>query len=207
MNNRNGYDQWAESYDDIINKTRDLEGLALIEILSHIPFSMVLEIGCGTGKNTEWISEHARQIIAVDFSIEMVNKAKKKVKKDNIDFRHADITVVWEFENSVFDLVTASLVLEHIQDLDHIFDQAGKVLRTGGYFYIGELHPFKQYEGSKARFEKAGETFILDCYTHHISDYFLGASINDFDCILIKESFDEDRQGVPRVLSLLFRKK
>lgn len=77
MNNRNGYDQWAESYDDIINKTRDLEGLALIEILSHIPFSMVLEIGCGTGKNTEWISEHARQIIAVDFSIEMVNKAKK----------------------------------------------------------------------------------------------------------------------------------
>jgi ubiquinone/menaquinone biosynthesis C-methylase UbiE len=206
MNNQEGYNQWAASYDIVANKTRDLEAIALRETLPTISFSDVLELGCGTGKNTVWLSEHAGDVTAVDFSIEMVNKAKEKAGMQNVQFRQLDITSEWKLPSNYVDLVTASLVLEHIEKLDHIFKEASQVLKDQGHFYCGELHPFRQYEGSKARFEKHGETLVLDCFTHHISDYFSAATSGGFECIMIQEYFDEGEQ-LPRLLSMVFRKK
>ena len=86
MNNQQAYNQWAGNYDTVINKTRDLEGKALRTVLSHYHYTSVLEIGCGTGKNTEWLIPHAEKIIAADFSIEMLAKAKSKINsgKENL---------------------------------------------------------------------------------------------------------------------------
>ena len=55
MNTREAYNKWSEQYDTNINRTRDLEAVALRKTLSVIPFKRCLEIGCGTGKNTEWL--------------------------------------------------------------------------------------------------------------------------------------------------------
>lgn len=52
MNVQQAYNIWADQYDTNQNKTRDLEGIALREILQDIHFENCLEIGCGTGKNT-----------------------------------------------------------------------------------------------------------------------------------------------------------
>ncbi|HMJ48789.1 MAG TPA: class I SAM-dependent methyltransferase [Ferruginibacter sp.] len=207
MNNQEGYNQWAATYDTVVNKTRDLEAIAFGEILSTISFSRVLELGCGTGKNTKWLSAHAKNVTAFDFSSEMVNKAKEKCTMHNVTFLQQDISEKWVIAKTPFDLITASLVLEHIKNLDHIFNEATNALKQQGCFYLGELHPFKQYEGSKARFEKNGETLLLDCFTHHISDYFTTALNNGFECIQLKEYFDEKAGGIPRLLSMLFRKK
>ena len=107
-------------------------------------------------------------------------------------------------ENS-FDLITCSLVLEHIENLDFVFQQARKVLKSGGLFYIGELHPFKQYQGSKARFETETGTFELECFVHHISDFFDAAKKNNFEIIELKEWFDGDKKTqMPRLLTLIF---
>lgn len=80
MNNQQAYNKWAESYDTVINKTRDIERYALRKVLSGKNFSEVLELGCGTGKNTEWLHTKSMHIIAADFSVEMLEKAKKKIK-------------------------------------------------------------------------------------------------------------------------------
>ncbi len=78
--------------------------------------------------------------------------------------------------------------------------QSKKVLRVGGLFYIGELHPFKQYQGSKVRFHTESGVFELECFMHHISEFFEVAKRNDFECIEMKEWFDEnDRTTVPRL--------
>ncbi len=37
--------------------------------------------------------------------------------------------------------------------------------------YIGELHPFKQYAGSKARFNTEAGEQVVNCYNHHITDF------------------------------------
>ena len=76
---QSAYNQWAETYDDIENKTRDLDKIATAKMLSELitPSTSVLEFGCGTGKNTEWLATKTEQLTAVDFSEKMLAKANK----------------------------------------------------------------------------------------------------------------------------------
>ena len=206
MDNQQAYNVWADQYDTNSNCTRDLEAIALRDVLGKIQFSKVLEIGCGTGKNSEWLVKQSEQVTAVDFSEEMLNKAKAKVLAPNIKFIQADITKEWSFTNETFDLVTFSLVLEHIEDIDFIFREARTKIADNGYLYIGELHPFKQYSGSLARFDSNNESVELQCFTHHVSEFLNAASVNGFTLVLLNEWFDDaNKVSIPRILTLLFK--
>jgi 2-polyprenyl-3-methyl-5-hydroxy-6-metoxy-1,4-benzoquinol methylase len=201
------YNSWAAQYDTNKNRTRDLEAVAVRAALADVPFETCLEIGCGTGKNTEWLVRKAMHVAAVDLSAEMLERARKKVSSNKVDFQQADITQPWQFTTQVYDLVTFSLVLEHIQNLDFIFEQTAAALRSGGYVYIGELHPFKQYSGTKARFDTEEGRQEVECYTHHISEFVQTAKQYGLKLIDLNEHFDDnDRAGIPRILTLLLQK-
>lgn len=208
MNTRQAYNNWASQYDANFNKTRDLEAQALRKVLAPVSFDSCLEIGCGTGKNTVWLVQKAKLVTAVDLSEEMLNKAKEKISNDSVQFIQADITKGWEFIHQLYNIVIFSLVLEHIEDLDAIFKKTAPFLESGGYVYIGELHPFKQYSGSKARFETAEGIQVVECFTHHISDFITAASKNGLFLVGLNEYFDdENRNEIPRILTLLLQKK
>lgn len=207
MSIRLAYNHWAEQYDSNNNLTRDLEAKVLREILAEFHFDSILEIGCGTGKNSVWLAEKTNQLVSVDFSEEMLAKANEKVTDVHLQFVQADILQAWTFATKPADLVSFSLVLEHIEDLDHIFRETSSALKPGGHVYIGELHPFKQYAGSKARFETEAGTQVLECYTHHISEFIETAGNHGLKLELLKEYFDEgEEKGIPRLLVLLLKK-
>ncbi len=207
MNNQEAYNAWSKSYDSVKNNTRDVEAKALRETLSAESFDNVLEIGCGTGKNTTWLLTKAKNVVGADFSNEMLAKAKSKINADNVEFVQTDVRETWNFADQSFDLITCGLILEHIENIDFVFNQANAKLKTDGLFYIGELHPFKQYNGTKARFETDNGRFELECFTHHVSDYFDAAKNNGFDCVSINEWFDDnDRTAIPRILTMIFKK-
>ncbi|WP_119079812.1 class I SAM-dependent methyltransferase [Chitinophaga alhagiae] len=207
MDTQHAYDHWAAQYDTNKNRTRDLEAVALRKKLSARSFSDCLEIGCGTGKNTMWLAERAQRVTAVDLSEEMLQKAKQKVTVPHVQFIQADITQSWHFATGWYDLVSFSLVLEHIPDLNDIFSKAAAALQPGGYVYIGELHPFKQYTGTRARFDTGEGRQVLECFTHHVSDFTqlplqYGLELKDVD-----EFFDAgNRDEVPRILSVVLQK-
>lgn len=205
MNVEESYKYWSEQYDTNENKTRDLEAVSLRETLKDVRFEHCLEIGCGTGKNTEWLITQGRKITAVDLSKEMLNIAQRKITNQQVTFLHADITQEWTFANAAFDLVVCSLVLEHIENLDRIFSLISRHLTKGGTLYIGELHPFKQYSGSKASYETEHGKQIVTCFTHHISEFTGLASKYGLMMAEVKEYFDEgDKTTIPRILTLRF---
>jgi len=206
MSIEKAYDQWSTQYDSNKNKTRDLDHKVTQEILNTRDFRSVLELGCGTGKNTVWLQTKAEKILAVDFSEEMLNIAKKKINSEKVAFLKADITKTWDWSSEKFDLVTCNLILEHIRELDFIFQQAFSKLEPGGFFFISELHSFKQYIGSKARFESEDQLIELETFTHHISEFIDAAESAGFELNKLNEWFDEDGNQIPRILSLLFKK-
>lgn len=207
MNVEAAYNIWSEQYDTNENKTRDLEAISLRKILAGNQFKHCLEVGCGTGKNTEWLINICTQITAIDLSGGMLEKAKEKIQSDKVAFHIVDILKDWTFSESKYDLVTFSLMLEHIENLESIFKKLAGVTDKGAKVYIGELHPFKQYAGSKARFETSSGTEVVTCFNHHVTDFITAAINNGFKLLLLDEQFDEgDRSQIPRILNLLFEK-
>ena len=204
MNVRQAYNVWADNYDKVENKTRDLEVKVLRESIFGDKLD-ILELGCGTGKNTAFLQTKARHLVGADFSAEMLVKAGEKITARNVEFRHLDLREEWNFAGDSFDLITCSLALEHLEDIGFVFGQARKILRSGGLFYVGELHPFKQYQGSKARFEIGSGVFELECYVHNVSEFFAAGRDNRFECVELKEWFDgDDKAQIPRLLMMRF---
>jgi 2-polyprenyl-3-methyl-5-hydroxy-6-metoxy-1,4-benzoquinol methylase len=106
-----------------------------------------------------------------------------------------------------FDFIIFSLVLEHIENLDIVFKKASESVNAGGYVYVGELHPFKQYTGTKARFETAEGLQIVPCFNHNVSDFTGAAKEFGLQIIEMKEFFDDNNpNNIPRILTILFKK-
>ena len=208
MTIEDAYNTWANQYDTNENITRDLDQKATIATLSKYHFKDVLELGFGTGKNTQWLLTKAERIIGLDFSDEMLEIAKSKISDRKVILKKADLNKPWEIEDNQVDLVTSSLTLEHIDDLNHIFKQAGNKLITEGLFFICELHPAKQYMGSKAKYKTETGIEELEVFTHHISDYLESAESYGFSLLEIKEWFDNPKQkDIPRLISFVFKKE
>jgi ubiquinone/menaquinone biosynthesis C-methylase UbiE len=211
MNVEQAYTIWSEQYDTNANKTRDLEGVALRKTLASLQGDNCLEIGCGSGKNTAWLVTQFKHVTAVDLTEKMLEKAKLRLNTEgpiSVNFVQADILEPWHFAQKQYDLVGFSLVLEHIEHLEPIFAKTVDALKQGGYVYIGELHPFKQYIGTKARFETEEGLQIVTCFNHHVSDFTQLAHQFGLEIVDVNEHFDEgDRTTLPRILTVLLRKK
>ena len=208
MDIQNAYNEWSGTYDTDENLTRDLDQRIMLELFSNLQFDSILEVGCGTGKNTAFLAQIGSVIHAVDFSRGMLEKAKQKVQAENVHFSWLDITQPWKFEDQFFDLVVCNLVLEHIQGLAFVFGEAARVLQTNGYLFINELHPFRQYEGKKARFLRNEQEIEVDAFVHHTSDFFQAATQHKLILSKLHEYWHEsDGNKLPRIISLLFEKR
>jgi len=207
MSIQNAYNEWSETYDTDENLTRDLDQKVSRETLADLHFHTILEIGCGIGKNTSFLAQIGATVHAVDFSEGMIEKAKEKVQAENVRFSKMDITQRWNFENQSLDLIVCNLVLEHIEDLSFVFSEAARTLKEKGRFFINELHPFRQYEGRKARFYRDEETIEVEAFVHHISDFYNAARINGLTLVELNEYWHEkDHNKPPRLVSFIFEK-
>jgi ubiquinone/menaquinone biosynthesis C-methylase UbiE len=204
------YDVWARTYESVENATRDLASLALRRELAGSPLGDVLEIGCGTGLNTRHLAEHAQSVMALDFSAGMLAEARANVPASNVRFVENDLRARWQADDSSFDLVVCTLVLEHVEDLRHVFAEAARVLRPGGRFLLYELHPFRQMRGGRARFHdpRANEVVRIHAYTHGVSDFVNASVESGFVVVRLGEWRDEEHDAeadFPRLLSLHVR--
>jgi ubiquinone/menaquinone biosynthesis C-methylase UbiE len=209
------YDRWAASYDDDRNLTRDLDATVLRDAPLALDGRDVLEIGCGTGKNTEWLAERARSLVALDFSEGMLARARERLARRGTDARvrfvRHDVREPLPLPDASADVMVGNLVLEHVRDLAPVFAEAARVLRPGGTLWLCELHPYRQWRGGQAHFTDAasGETVHVSAYVHSVAEYVnggLGAGL------LLRHLGEWVEPGAPegappRLLSVRFEKE
>lgn len=203
------YDQWSGTYNSAQNATRDLAARVLRQQLPDSSNRHVLEIGCGTGLNTTYLAEQSRSVVAVDFSSGMLAQARASVRANNVRFAQQDIRLRWGVADHAVDLVVCTLVLEHIENLDHVFHEAARVLCPGGEFFVCELHPFRQMRGGQAQFTNAaGQIVRVPAYSHDVSDY-VNASVRAGFALRHlgewRDGDETDKAAPPRLLSLQVR--
>jgi SAM-dependent methyltransferase len=166
-----GYAQWAGIYDEDTNPTRDADATVVRRWLPALGGLDVLELGCGTGKNTAALAA-ARSVTAFDLSEHMM--AHARVRAPFAQFVRHDITQVpWPVRDATADVLLCNLVLEHIADLTPIFAELARVLRPGGRALVVEFHPFRQLGGKQARFvdPSTSEVLRVSAHAHSVSEY------------------------------------
>ncbi len=188
------------------NRTRDLAAKAIRAENLDLRDRAVLELGCGTGRNTGYLAEHAHTVTAMDFSAGMLTHARANVSDKNVHFIEQDLGAHWNVGNDSFDLIICTLVLEHIEDLAHVFHEARRTLRPGGEFVFCELHPFRQLAGGQAQFTGLNnEPVLIPAFLHNVSDYVNTAIDAGFEILRIDELSDEEdkaNHSLPRIISV-----
>ena len=202
------YGHWAASYDADHNRTRDLDGEVMRQLHESRRVISLVEAGGGTGKNTGFLATLTRELLAFDFSPEMLAVAEAKVRAPHVRYTVHDVREAWPVAAATVDFITFNLVLEHIEDLDAVFGHAAVAVRAGGVVFVSELHPFRQYRGSQARYSgDNGEEVRVQAFLHHASDYIRSAEGHGLRLDRLSEWWhaDDDRAW-PRLLTLQFIK-
>ena len=204
------YDRWARTYDTDANTTRDLDADVLRQSSLAIDDRDVLEVGCGTGKNTRWLAERARRVVAMDFSPGMLDVARGRVPSERVTLVQHDIRERWPVDEASVDLVIGNLILEHVANVAPIFAEAARVLRPGGVMYSCELHPYRQLRGGQAHFtdEWSGEVVFAPAFQHTIAEYVNAAIASGLSIQRLDEWTETGAASpaIPRLLSLQLRR-
>jgi ubiquinone/menaquinone biosynthesis C-methylase UbiE len=206
------YNEWAETYDIDQNRTRDLAAQVLRQADLNFTDRNVIEAGCGTGRNTEWLARPdagAAGIVALDFSEEMLTRARGRVRDPRVRFVQHDVRATWPIEDASADLVIAMLILEHVEIVEPIFAEAARALRPHGELFICELHPMRQMLGGQAQFTNAhtNEPQRVPAFLHDVSDYVNAGLSVGLELVSLYEwrDLEASRSSLPRLLSLQFR--
>jgi ubiquinone/menaquinone biosynthesis C-methylase UbiE len=178
---REGYDQWAAVYDTDGNPLVALEEPRVDALLGDVRGLDVLDIGCGTGRHALRLAAHGARVHAIDFSAEMLARARSKPGANAITFAVHDLGRPLPFEANRFDRVVCGLVVDHIADLPGLFAEMSRVCRPapeGGLVVVSVMHPAMMLRGVQARFRDpaTGREVRPASASHQMSDYVLAAA-------------------------------
>jgi ubiquinone/menaquinone biosynthesis C-methylase UbiE len=177
LSTRDGYDRWASIYDGEDNPLVALEQPRVAQLLGDVTGLAVADIGCGTGRHALRLAAAGARVTAIDFSKEMLDKARGKPGAAGVHFVRHDLVEPLPFDASWFDRVVCGLVLEHIADPGFLLAEMKRICRPAGFLVVSAMHPAMMLRGITARFTdpQSGRETRPQSYPHQVSDYVMAA--------------------------------
>lgn len=104
---------------------------------------VVLDLGCGTGRNANYLADIGNKVIGIEISKTALNLAKIRAKDlgVDLDYRLGDIGEKYEIEDNSVDVildVTSSNSLNE-KGREVYISEMNRVLKTGGYIFVRAL--------------------------------------------------------------------
>lgn len=190
----------------MFDKKMNAEFPVMLQLLGNIKSKKLLDLGCGFGDYANIYSKKGAIVTAVDNSKKEIEHAKN-LSIPNTKFMVYDISKKFPFKNSSFDIITSSLVFDHLEDVDTLFKECNRVLKNKGIIVFSVTNPIFYQEGSLVGkikilgkkkifgnyFErrkitrKWGGTATMEHYHKPLEDYFSALLGNGFELLSFKE--------------------
>jgi ubiquinone/menaquinone biosynthesis C-methylase UbiE len=134
-------DEWLKFHDfsdkNIANGAREYFDIITPAIVNKNTYA--LDIGCGTGRWTKYLTQQAGFIEAVDPSNAIFAADNLLGNIENVRLTKASIETI-PFNDETFDFAMSVGVLHHIPDTQQAMIDCVKKVKKGGYFYCYLYH-------------------------------------------------------------------
>jgi ubiquinone/menaquinone biosynthesis C-methylase UbiE len=97
--------------------------------------SYVLDVGCGTGRWSYYLSSRVKFIEAIDPSDAVFSAVKLTSDKENIRVTKAGVDNI-PFDHNSFDFIFSLGVLHHLPDTESALSKIFQKIKPGGYFLV-----------------------------------------------------------------------
>ncbi len=99
--------------------------------LGNFSEKIVLEIGCGAGRITEFLSQNFKKVFAVDISEKMITDGQERLKNaSNIEFSTINGTRYHNINDSTIDFVFSYIVFQHMPNKKVVIENFKEILRV-----------------------------------------------------------------------------
>jgi ubiquinone/menaquinone biosynthesis C-methylase UbiE len=170
---KEGYALWAKSYDGENNPLIAVEEPYVEDILKHISYSHVLDVGTGTGRYALRMARSGACVTALDNCPEILEVAKRSADKESlkIDFHLASLEKPLPYDSNIFDSVICALTLTHIPNIKEVIGEFNRVLNEDGHLLITDFHPDGVAQGWRTEFQADDILYKLPNMNHTRQDY------------------------------------
>jgi SAM-dependent methyltransferase len=167
---REGYGEWAESYDRIPLDVLDLPLLDRISTIDWPTLERVIDLACGTGRVGVWLRAHGvKQLDGLDLTPEMLAHARARGLYDELHNATVERT---ELPAARYDLATMALADEHMRDLRPVYDEVARITTDGARFVLIGYHPHFLLNGMPTHYHRPnGEAVAVESYIHLLSEH------------------------------------
>lgn len=151
MLNSNGFDVWADGYDESVRLADESDaypfaGYAAIlkEIYGRVCASgakAVLDIGFGTGTLAGQLYQQGCDVFGQDFSSRMIQLAQGKMPRAQLYQGDFSLGLVQELKQRRYDAIIATYALHHLTDEQKVafFQELLLLLQDNGCIYVGDV--------------------------------------------------------------------
>jgi SAM-dependent methyltransferase len=97
--------------------------------------SRVLDVACGTGYGSDYLSETVHQVVGIDVASGVVSRCRAKYSSPRIAFLGMDGAALG-FRSGVFDAIVSQDTIEHVPNDCGFVAELSRVLRPGGVLVL-----------------------------------------------------------------------
>ncbi|WP_433164087.1 class I SAM-dependent methyltransferase [Kribbella sp. CA-247076] len=119
------FDRFAVEYDRFV----ELEGNTGWLVGLGLRGERALDAGCGAGQAAVRLAEGFDEVVGVDLSAPMIELARRKRARSNVEYRVADVFAI---EDGGFDLVYSHTMMHHLPDYRAGLEHLKSLVRAGG---------------------------------------------------------------------------
>ena len=188
---RDGYREWAKTYENVVQDEMDLRLLARIGTVDWARAGRVLDLACGTGRIGAWLqAQRVQRLDGLDFTPEMLARAEAKGVYDRLIL--ADMLDTG-LPAAAYDLVLEVLADEHLAELSPLYQEAARLAGPAGVFVIVGYHPHFLMNGIPTHFDREGGAPVaIESYVHLLSDHAKAAHRAGWTLIEMDEGVIDD---------------